>query len=223
MFLIDALFTPLLTIAGLLLAGLAAYRLWIFFRQNQKLPGKLERQQRATLKFSELSQQIISEVNLKKLFQLIVESAIDVCDGQTGSLMMLDETGMQLRISAAAGLPKVIIDETIVPLENGIAGLVVLRAKPVVIGSKVSDPDIIPLMKLQHRIFSAISAPIILENRVIGTLNVNRTTRREDFDEADAQTLYAFAGQVALAIDRAYLLEEISTQPSVGDQQTENA
>lgn len=196
-----------LAMLAVITLGVGAYhRMWLLYRLNQDLLTRLQKQYRIVLRFSELSHHMVVDAELERLLALVLEHAMDVCDGETGSVMLLDESSQVLRIKAAHGLSSEVIEETALPLGEGIAGLVAKRGKPAVLGSSTADPDLVPLMKRQDRIQTAVSAPIMLKGRVLGTVNVNRVSRGTDYDEHDANALCAFAAQAALAIEKARLL-----------------
>ena len=203
------LFAGLAVLAVLTLGAGAYHRLWIMYRLNRDLLVRVDKQHRTMLRFGELSHQMVTEADLDRLLGLVLGAAIEVCDGDTGSVMLLDATGEVLRIRSAQGLPQEVIAQTALRLGEGIAGLVAKRGKPALLGRSTKDPELAPLLKRQHELRAAISAPIVLEERVIGTVNVNRLSRGGDYDEQDANALCAFAAHAALAIEKAHLFQQL--------------
>lgn len=60
----------------------------------------------------------------------------------------------------------------------------------------------------QSGVKATLIAPLIVRDRVIGTLGVDMTSGTRDFTDEDCETLVTIAGQVAMAVSRANLYEE---------------
>jgi GAF domain-containing protein len=198
---------------AILALGFAAYRrlralCWL----NRQLVGRLQAQHQTVLRFGQLSHRLVTEADLDSLLELVLEGAMEVTEAETGSLMLLDESQEVMRIITARGLPQDVVMNTSLRLGEGIAGLVAQRGEPVVLGPSTKDPQLVALMKRHDQIRAAISAPVLLEGRVVGVVNVNRAKRGDEFEEYDAEALCAFAGHAALAIDKARVYGRLREQ-----------
>ncbi|PIE34621.1 hypothetical protein CSA56_07185 [candidate division KSB3 bacterium] len=84
---------------------------------------------------------------------------------------------------------------------------VLIQRQPVLIPD-VTDDDRWHTTQTMHGIRSFISAPLLVQDYPIGTLAVGRVDELL-YTEEDAQTVFAFATQVAIAIKNAQLHEEL--------------
>lgn len=71
--------------------------------------------------------------DLDALLQRVLETAVEETDGDRGSVMLVDETGKQLYIAAAAGLPEHIVRLERQRIGEGIAGWVAAHRRPLVL------------------------------------------------------------------------------------------
>lgn len=172
---------------------------------------KLERSNQQLNSWGESSRRLIASFDQQRLLDLIVSTAIDMTRAEKGSIMLLDDERKELRIAAAVGLSDTIKATTRTPIGDGIAGWVALKGEPVLLTR--SSPD----FRLQRRLIrqeisSAISVPIRIDAMVVGTLNVNESTRGEEFTQEDLRVLTMFAAQAGLALEQAHMYHESQVQ-----------
>jgi signal transduction histidine kinase len=201
-----------LLVVVLLICAYFRERVKMLQRANRELLGRVHEHQRhlqqeARLlgRWGEMSHALITSSNLDELLDLVVHTAIEFIDGDTASLMLLDDDGRALRIAAASGLAQEVVRDTRIPIGEGIAGFVAQEGEPTLLTSSSADPRLLPHLRRSDEIRSAISVPLILDAKVVGTLNVNRTRNVADFDRRDLNTLSLFATQAVLAIEKARL------------------
>ncbi len=171
-------------------------------RQEQR---HLDETARLLGRWGEMSHALITSSNQDELLQLVVQTAIEFINGDTASLMLLDEGRRELYIAAAYGLPPEVVRDTRTPIGEGVAGLVAQEGAPLLLTSDNTDPRVRPHLRRSEEVRCAISVPLVLDGGVVGTLNVNRTRTACDFDRADLNTLSLFATQAVLALDKAQL------------------
>jgi len=155
--------------------------------------------------WTELSHALITNSDLDQLMDLIAHTALEVMEADTVSLMLLEPEQEELQIVAGRGLSPEVVRKTRVAMGSGIAGYVAQRGEPVLLRSSSPDPRLMHLLKREHEIGSAVSVPLMLRERPVGALNVNRKPGREEFTEQDVRALSVFASQAASAIEKAQL------------------
>ena len=130
------------------------------------------------------------------------------------SLMLLDEKTQEMWIVAARGLDEKVKEKVRMAVGTGIAGWVAKEGKPVLVKDVVTDPRVkTSLHSTDATSFISapivLSIPILLQERVLGVINVTNRRSGKSFDEEDMAFLYSLAGQAAVAIERTIQYEEL--------------
>lgn len=168
----------------------------------------LERELTALARLNTL---VAAGAKTEQIFSTLIDSAIDLCGAETGSLMLLDENAGRLKIAAAVGLPEQVIEDTAVPLGQGISGWVAAHNMPLVLAEGSRDYRSFKLSRAEQ-VKDALSVPIAWQERVLGVLNV-ANKKSGTFSDDDVDPVAAFAGQAAVilhqylarqALDEAY-------------------
>ncbi len=146
--------------------------------------------------------------SLSELLDFFVGLVEDEFDAERVSLMLVHETGDELRIAAARGLGDEVVRDTRVRVGEGVAGLVAREGRALVAsedgrteaarlggwpgasGGFVSMPV-------------SLSVPIRTSQDVLGVLNVSNRRDGAPFSRDDVAYLSSLAGQAAVAIERA--------------------
>jgi PAS domain S-box-containing protein len=156
------------------------------------------------------------------LTRLRAAFAADVAD-----VLLLAEEGPWLTVRASVGLagPRAARDRVLVG--EGVAGSVAQAKAPLAVGDVRSRAGI--RESLRGHVTSMIAAPLIVEDQLVGVIDVASRARRT-FREDDLRFLQMVADRVAPAIDRARLVEKLDegreqlsivSQQLVGAQETE--
>jgi PAS domain S-box-containing protein len=116
------------------------------------------------------------------------------------SLMFYDEERNELILKAAKGVKGIKIG-SIKQIGDDVSGWVIRNKKPLFINdlkqdSRFKESD----FKNQFSTTSLISVPLVLENRLIGVLNINNKQTGDGFTENDLNLLQSFTKQISLAI-----------------------
>src|SRR3990172_6333439 len=130
------------------------------------------------------------------------------------SLMLLDDRKGQMRIFASRGLDAEVVGKVRLNVGEGIAGWVAKEGKPVLVKDVLTDPRVNRSLISTHAtsFISApmvISIPILLQEEVLGVINVTNRRSGLPFEEEDMAYLYGLAGQAAMAIERTKQLDEL--------------
>jgi len=211
--------TCFLLVIVLLIVAYIRERVVSHWQQNRHLIEELTRKERALKKkdvqlttWGELSHALIANFDLPRLLDLIVATAIEVTGGERGSVMLLDPEEKVLTIKAAKGIDNKLIADTRLQLGEGIAGRVALTGEPLLLSRSDRQSELRPLRRRDAQISSAISVPLRLESQIVGTLNVNESSRHAEFGAEDLRALTIFADQAALALEKAQLYRDSQRQ-----------
>ena len=228
-----AVMAPLITVLGsdittcfllvmvLLITAYIRERLAQRWRENRLLIEELTRKERALEKkdaqlitWGELSHALIANFDLPRLLDLIVSTAIEVTGADRGSVMLVDEDGKTLSVKAAKAVDPGVAEPAAsgVRIGEGIAGRVALTGKPLLLRRGETQMALRTLRRREGDISSAISVPLRIEDRIVGTLNVNEYKRAAEFGEEEVRALTVFADQAALALEKAQLYRDSQRQ-----------
>jgi len=157
----------------------------------------------ALLPLVRVSETLLSEVEIERLYDLI----LSVVEQETGadmvSLMLLDESGQELCVEAALGLPSDLVGVARVRVGERIAGRVLESGEPLLLADRsAADPAIRDAMQ-REELTSALCVPLKLKGRVLGVLNASKTGRESPFGNHDLELLSILASQVAIAIENS--------------------
>ncbi|MBL8091068.1 MAG: diguanylate cyclase [Anaerolineales bacterium] len=149
-----------------------------------------------------ISRTIASSLEKEKIANQVV-TALKEAFGYTHiSIYFLEED--YLHLAAETGYPKEMVIEKI-HISQGVSGRAI-RTKTVQFIEDTSKEDI--FLRADHAITSEICVPLLKEDTVLGTLNIESSPTRK-LTLTDAQLLTAVASPLAIAIDNARLHEQI--------------
>lgn len=143
------------------------------------------------------------DAKLNKFLELVVE----VVGAERGFILLLEEKRNTLQVRAVRA-----IDSTLDASSPsmGIAGKSAIDGEPVLLNDSSSDPYFSGRESIvTKRIKSAMSAPIRIEDRVLGSIYVDTIQNVVRFDEEDLELLCSLGNQIAFAIENARLNEKM--------------
>lgn len=163
----------------------------------------------ALIPLYEMSRMFMLQTSLDTLLNRILETAMSETGARRASLMLVDEIRQELTIQAAVGIDDQVVTQTRASMGEGIAGWVAKTGEPLV----VNGPDDLPLFLRDGMrggaLRSAVCLPLTVKGQVIGVMNLAKTTLEDPFLPGDAEMLSVLAGQAAIAIANAHLIEQM--------------
>jgi two-component system, OmpR family, sensor histidine kinase KdpD len=141
-------------------------------------------------------------LELSVVLETMLGSAVELLDSHSGSVMLME--GGHLVVACAHGNEHA--DGGRVRLGEGIAGHVASTREALLVQGKADSGDFPGLVPHEAPVASAISAPLIHRDELLGVLNVNSSDDRL-FTEFDLRAVSLFAEQAAAAIANARLYE----------------
>jgi two-component system, OmpR family, phosphate regulon sensor histidine kinase PhoR len=172
--------------------------------------ARLEAALEAVLGASEMasSARVFSEA-----VQSMVRSATDLLGAEQGSIMLLDQTGGSLVLTASSGLPSTVPLGHVQPVGESVAGQVMATGRGLLLDD-VSDGHFVNFVPKERAIVSSVVVPLRSQGRAIGVLSIARCGKRTAFDEDDLKLAQLFADQSAGVIHRARLHEQAERRSS---------
>jgi GAF domain-containing protein len=137
----------------------------------------------------------------QRLFREVLSLAVEQTGAESGSIMVLDESETELRIAFADGLSPDVVRTTRQPLGEGVAGRVARDGKGLVINERLADARY-GEGRERPRLAAAMCAPLRLEGRVFGVLNVSSDRPGARYHDADLARLTAIADDISAILER---------------------
>jgi putative nucleotidyltransferase with HDIG domain len=171
----------------------------LFDERNQRV--------RELVALSQLATTLGADIGLQGVIESALAEAANVTGADSGSIMLLDKETRTLSIAASLGLSDEVVDAAKVRVGEGISGWVAASRKALVVVDK-NDPRLAKSVT-RDEIVSAITAPVIYKDEVIGVINLNRRGMGEPFSAENLNVVTSFAGQLAVAIENARLYGDL--------------
>jgi signal transduction histidine kinase len=161
----------------------------------------------------ELFRLISSSLEPSRALDLIIDAAVKITGASGGSLIMIDWQKKILNIEVSRGFTRSIRSVKL-KIGEGITGWVAKEGKPLLVRDVLHDSRYVTV---KDDIKSELAVPLVVENKLIGVLNVD-STHANAFDEEDLDLLTLLSKQSAQVIRNGQLfdtsrrqLEQMST------------
>ncbi len=154
----------------------------------------------------EISRVLGASFDLNKLYQIILDTIMKQTDADAGSLMLLDHKQSELFIAASKGINPKLVKKIRVKLGEIVAGIVAKTKKPLLIDNK--NFESIFGKKPRKNVKSSLCVPLIIGNKLIGVINLNRRPGSKNFSKDDIKIISKFASESSIAIHNAKLYIE---------------
>jgi two-component system, OmpR family, sensor histidine kinase KdpD len=144
-----------------------------------------------------------SVLNLEDVLDIILSSAIELLEGNGGSIMLLDSGDMLKALCVHGNEPA---RGARVPIGSSISGEVAATREPLLISGAADPQRFTNLTPREHPVSSSVSVPLVHRDQLLGVLNVSGGSGRL-FTEYDLRAMTLFAEHAAISIANANLYE----------------
>ncbi|MEK6645809.1 MAG: HD domain-containing phosphohydrolase [Candidatus Firestonebacteria bacterium] len=177
--------------------------------ENAKMYGEICQRARELETILEISQAVISTLNLQEVLQMIINKTIEIMKTPICSLRLLDYEKQELYVQASAGLSEKYLQIGPIKVGESIAGRVAKEKNPIAVSNVKEDIRYkFSNLAIKEGINSILCVPILNKNEMIGVLTVYKTEKHE-FSNTEIQLLSTFASECAIAINNARLYENM--------------
>ncbi|MFH1279911.1 MAG: GAF domain-containing protein [Candidatus Eisenbacteria bacterium] len=145
-------------------------------------------------------------LDFRRLAGRVLEMALAMTGGKTGSLMLIDDETRELRILASKGIPEGVARKTRQRLGEGIAGRVAESGEPLLLQGRIGDRRFRG-MGGRPDIQSSVCVPLFAGRNVIGTLSVNCPSDSPVLEEKELDRVAVFGRQIGGALDQSRQIE----------------
>ncbi len=146
---------------------------------------------------------ITAEENLFNLLDQILYNAMNLLDGEGGSLLLRDEETDELVFVLVHGDIRQKLRGYRIAGDAGIAGWVVTHGEPLIVNHPRQDMRFLPeIDELFHFVTrSILCVPMVARGKLIGVIQVLNKHDEEQFVEADASLLTILGHVAAIALE----------------------
>jgi GAF domain-containing protein len=187
-----------------------------FYQMLEDLRGATQRLEDLVFKLGTLNETVELAARIPRiqdLLGLVLHTTMRAVRASLGAIMLYDPERQTLRTAASSGIPRDLVSDTEMKIDDATAGGVVRTGEPLLVEDMGADPRFHESDMSCYGTGAFIGMPIRAGDRVIGVINMTR--RREEsgpppqpFSPIDLQFLNALMTSVGYAVDNARLLEE---------------
>jgi signal transduction protein with GAF and PtsI domain len=176
--------------------------------ENARLYEETRRRADAIQTLSAVSHTVASDRYADEILQLIVSMTAGLLKSKICSVMLLDDSGTELRIAATQSLSEAYRNKPALSVEKSLSGQAVLQKKPLIVkdvrqDKRFSFRDI----AVAEGLVSLLSVPMLHKGKVMGVINTY-AAEAYNYSKDDVSILQAVANQCASAIMQTRLLQE---------------
>lgn len=151
---------------------------------------------------------ITSSRYIEEILNLITGLTADMMNSKICSIMLLDDTGMELEIKATQALSQEYRSKPNLKVGQSISGLAVKEKRPITVLDVTKESlYMYPDIARREGVKSLLSVPMMLKDRVIGVVN-SYTSKEHHFTDEEIKLLQIVAHQAAIAIENTKLLNK---------------
>lgn len=166
-------------------------------------------QLRETVAIYELAQTITQTLDPETVVNKLADAVLKQTDAdQVSVLLPARDGGEELYVAAVRGDDRERLLGQRVPLDHTISGWVAREREPLILEGEVNDERFRPMWP-HPEITSSISIPLLVANKVVGTLNINALERLRPFTVAQMKVLTILAATAATALETASLYTQV--------------
>jgi signal transduction histidine kinase len=201
----DTVSCPLLRQEAELLATIC--NLMGMFVGNVRLYQERIRQLQVERSILQVTEEVTSELELDKVLPKVMQIAVDLAEADGGVIALLDEERRAITYPYLHHLPRDLANVTSSE-GDGLSGEVMTAGRSIVIDDYQAYDRGIPAF-VEAGLTSVAGVPIVSGDRIFGALNVLSINSTKDFSGRDVAILTAIGRQAGIAIENAYLYENM--------------
>ena len=172
----------------------------------------LERENMLFYRIIHISNIINSSLEVEETLTQLLENGLEVVNAGMGSILLLDQKELVLKIKIAKGLHKDTIENTVIKLGDSVSGEVLKKKQPLLynVGDDIEPFNFLLNRTNSERIYSFISIPLMSKKHALGVINISNPKGRDKFSEYDFDIMRALASQAAIAIENSETYQKLN-------------
>lgn len=159
----------------------------------------------------DLSNAIVISDNVNSIANLLLDYAISYANAEMGSLMLVTDED-ELTILASRGLDSQYDRNHKIKIGEGIAGTVAKGHMPVRVNDIETDEVFRRIRRDRYKTNSFISCPIMINNKLLGLVNINDKKDGTPFNDDEFELLKTLVNHAAVALENANLIGQLKSK-----------
>ena len=179
----------------------------------QDLSERLERRIEHQSALLTLSQSLLGETDKEKLFEKASDALSDLFEADFCEILLLNDHCEALQYAAGCGWESDTVRDLGIPIEsNTLASYTLETKQPVIVDDISSETRFKPTKyQLNYGIISSLSAPMILQDRLIGVISIHWDHPQEILD-SEIRLLTLIANTTSAALEGVRLFEDVQNR-----------
>lgn len=177
------------------------------FVENVRLYQERTRQLQIERSVIRVTEQVTSELELDRVLPKVMEIAADMAGADGGVIALLDEEQNVIRYPYVHHLPPELVDVT-VSRGEGLSGQVMATGEPTIIDNYAACEHAVPAF-VDAGLTSVAIVPVVSGERIFGALSVLSINEARAYSDREIALLKAIGRQAGIAIENAYLYENM--------------
>jgi PAS domain S-box-containing protein len=157
-----------------------------------------------------ISKQISYRLEPKVVLDQVVRDATVLLKAEKASVGLLDDSGKNLNFVASYRFDKDVLKSKPFSANIGVTGRALASLKAEVVNDYLTDPEFVEADAELFGIRSIVSAPLTVEGRGMGVINVYNKLGGKPFTKSDMLFLSSLADHAAIALENASLLSSLN-------------
>jgi serine phosphatase RsbU (regulator of sigma subunit)/serine/threonine protein kinase/tetratricopeptide (TPR) repeat protein len=171
---------------------------------------ELKAERESLLTLQKISNTINSVLDLEKLLKIIMDMVVQELRAERGFIVLTSEDKEGFTVKAARNIEKEEVSHEESNLSRSVVKKVIRTGEPVLTSDAQADGRFQSQSIMDLKLRSILCVPFKLRDRVIGAVYVDNRFVSGLFTERDMDFLVAFSSQAAIAIENAFLYEELT-------------
>ena len=159
----------------------------------------------------EISSAVTMSHSIHEIADLLLDCAINYANAEKGSLLLATDRE-ELSILASRGLPPELDRNYKIKIGDGIVGAIALNLNPVLVEDIEQEHAFKHLGRNHYKTKSFISCPILINNKLLGVLNINDKKDGTPFTLDEFELLKTLANHAAIALQNAFLMSQLKSK-----------
>jgi signal transduction histidine kinase len=172
-----------------------------------RLLEESERRARQLATLNEVAQGLSSTLDIDPLLKQILDSAVELLNCETGSLLTIDDETQEAVFAVVNGPVADKLLGTRLPLSEGLVGKAINERLPVVVNNvgRSDEWSESTDKKSGFETRGLLVVPMMVQDRVTGVIETLNKRDGQPFNQNDVELLMAFTAQAAVALENARL------------------